>query len=433
MFLLMAVMLLLAAACGPLSSDAPTGKESDTPADPADTAVASGITSTDQDTHEPTEPGTTPITEPESESSAAHATEPPTELITEPPTEPITEPPTEPITEPQTEPITEPPVEPTPDPIPTAYPPLFQALLDRALLNPSEITGTDGDTAPFHMTSVSLYEVLTRAGVTSLADAAGETVPASKYRYWFLYAMDGTYSLYRLMLTGEQPGMGVSFVSLDGEILLNALDRGAEAYPALSEALHNATRGSSPAPHSRILTAYFANPASLGSYLLAEILLTRIAGTAADGVVAAPAHYAACSVTDREYLRVTEALGWLSERHPGLVLWDAERPAGIRLSNGLDLLPHEKQALLCLYTMNVTVCSFAAEISAHAAGCDNSFIASFFGTDQWKITDLVVSPYSSAAGTVARWDNAFGFYNLNSTAVKDQEKHHPAYAGEYAP
>lgn len=265
-FLLMAVVLLLAAACRPLHPDAPIGTESDTPADPSDTAVPSGITSANQDNPEPTEPETAPLTDPESESSTAPATEPPTEPITEPPTEPatesptepatesptepVTEPPTEPITEPPTEPVTEPPtetvtelpVEPDPDPIPSPNPLLFQALLDRGLLHPSEITGTDGDIAPFHITVVSLYEVLTRAGVASLTDEAGETVPASKYRYWFLYAMDGTYSLYRLMLTGEQPGMGVSFVSLDGEILLNALDGGTEAYPALCEALHNATR-----------------------------------------------------------------------------------------------------------------------------------------------------------------------------------------------
>ena len=151
--------------------------------------------------------------------------------------------------------------------------------------------------------------------------------------------------------------------------------------------------------------------------------------TAVDSLVEVPAHYAACSDEDAEFLRVAEALRYLDHRHPGLILWENDRPAQIRIADQTALTDYEKQAILALYTMDVTFCSFAAEVAVHAMMCNQNAAMSY---ERCKIADMAVGEYNGTAGFLARLDNEYGFYNLNSTAVKSQEEHHPSYAGEYA-
>jgi hypothetical protein len=279
---------------------------------------------------------------------------------------------------------------------------------------------------------VSVGELLKRGGISTLAGENGQTVKTDQYKNWYLYTIGEICGLYRMIFDGAQPGIGISFVAFPHAALTDMLTgHGADGY-ALYQALRSVTVSSDAARHSTILTLYFSDPASEGSYRIADTYLEMLAQRTENGILAAPTHYATCSDTDQEYARVVESLRYLSSRYPDLLLWENDRPTGIRIADPDALTATERQAILSLYTMNVTECSFAAEVAAHALGCDNKLMTMLGGYERWKISDMAVGFYSSAAGTVARMSNEFGFYNLNSTAVKSQETAHPHRKGEYA-
>jgi hypothetical protein len=308
----------------------------------------------------------------------------------------------------------------------------LQVLVEQGLLSPSEVTVAADDNALFTICTVSVDTLLTRGGVASLTDENGQTVPIDKYGKWYLYAVGEICGLYRMVFDGAQPGIGISFVAFDLTTLTDMLEGKDTNGYLLYKALRSVTVSSDATRHSTALTAYFADPVSEGAYHVAEVYLSLLVQRAEHGILAAPTHYGTCSVSDQEYARVVEALRYLSSLYPDLILWENERPTGIRVANPMTLTPPEKQAILSLYTMNVTECSFAAEVAAHALGCDDRLMTMLGGYERWKISDMAVGFYSNAAGTVARMSNEFGFYNLNSTAVKSQEAAHPYRKGEYA-
>lgn len=303
-------------------------------------------------------------------------------------------------------------------------------LLDRKWITPDEIRTADSSDIPEILTilTVSLGDILTRAGVEEISDAAGEVQPVTHYESWYLYTLGNTCSMFYMRTDSQSAGMGVSFIELNFDVLrlcLEKQDEGGEALLALTEV----TSASAQGVHTYALTNYFQSPASEGAYLMAECFVEAVTATAVDSLVEVPAHYAACSDEDAEFLRVAEALRYLDHRHPGLILWENDRPAQIRIADQTALTDYEKQAILALYTMDVTFCSFAAEVAVHAMMCNQNAVMSY---ERCKIADMAVGEYNGTAGFLARLDNEYGFYNLNSTAVKSQEEHHPSYAGEYA-
>ena len=305
---------------------------------------------------------------------------------------------------------------------------MLDHLLAQNLLQQEEILTEKGSGTEFFALTASVGDLLERAGYAHLIS---EVLPLNNPD-WYLFAVDETYGLYSMRTSGSVIGASVSFVALDTEPLLALLQGHTDRATDLTNALAAVAKSSGGGKHSAILSGYFADPASSGAYVIAEAYVEVLIARAEDGMVPAPSHYADCPADDPELARITAALRYLDTLYEGLILWEGDRPAGIRIGDPEKPSDHEKQAVLALHTMNVTFCSFAAEIAAHAAGCDNALINLIYGYDRCKISDMVVQKYSSTAGTVARWDNDFGFYNLNSTGVKKQEKAHPKYAGEYA-
>jgi hypothetical protein len=306
-------------------------------------------------------------------------------------------------------------------------------MLEQELVSPSEISATEEDVATFMVMDISLRTLLSRCGIKYMTLEDGGTLSLSKYANWYVYAVGETYGVYRFITDVTQAGVGVglSFMPLDADKLLALLRDGETAPGELYATIRSAASSSSETPHSTVLTGYFADPASKGAYLLAECYLSRVIRSTADGILPAPDHYATCSPADKEFLRVTEFLLYLSSLYPDLILWEGARPVGVRISDPNEPTEIEMQAVLALYTMDVTFCSFAAEVAVHAAGCDNKMISSIMGYGRFKIADMCVTAYSSAEGSIARTDNDFGYYNLNSTAVKKQEAQHPDRIGIY--
>jgi hypothetical protein len=305
---------------------------------------------------------------------------------------------------------------------------IFDRFLSQNLLQQEEILTAEGNNREFFALTASVGDILTRAGYTHLIS---EVLPPNNPD-WYLFAVGETYGLYSMRTSGSVIGADVSFVALDPEPLLALVQGETDRAADLTYALATVTKSSGGGKHSTVLSGYFADPASSGAYVIAEAYVKVLIAHAQEGTVSAPAHYATCPADDQELIRVIDALRYLDTLHEGLILWDGDRPAGVRIGDTESPTAYEKQAVLALHTMNVTFCSFAAEIAAHAAGCDNVLINLFYGYDRCKISDMAVQKYSSTAGTVARWDNDFGFYNLNSTGVKKQEKAHPEHTGEYA-
>ena len=319
------------------------------------------------------------------------------------------------------EPDTEAETQPEEAPAVLTRPAILHTLVTKGLVAENEIVGSVKGGVSFHLLTISLPTLLERGGVTDFTGTA--------YGDWYLYTVGEVCGLYYM----RKAGVGVSFVALSEEALLGCLEGTEGAAQALQTELEGVTRASADSRHSIALTSYFSNPATDGAYRIAEAYLSTVAATAVDGIVAVPAHYGTCDPTDGEYVRVLEAVRYLENLHPGLILWENDRPVGIRISDASHLAGHEKQAIQAFYTMNVTLCSFASEVAVHAAGCDNWLILKYYGYNRCKIADMAVGTYNATAGMVARWENEFGFYNLDSMAVKEQEARHPEYVGEYAP
>ena len=326
-------------------------------------------------------------------------------------------------TSPATETITEPVVDDAIYSAPIRY------LLTGGLISREDVRMSQDGHGTLMLLTVSLGDLLERGGITEVTAAEGESLPVSRYADWYLYTFEDTCSLFYMRAGTASSGMGVSFIELDFEQIKTCLET-REAPDTLCNHLTEVTTASAAGRHAPVLTNYFRNPLSSGTYLMADIFVQAIASRSTEGIVPAPAHYATCPAEDQEFLRVTEALRYLSGQHPELILWENDRPVGVRVADREALTAIEKQTILALYTMDVTLCSFAAEVAVHAMMCDLDFMGSY---DRCKIADMAAGLYSNTAGALARWENEFGFYNLSSTAVKSQEEQHPEYKGEYAP
>ncbi len=311
------------------------------------------------------------------------------------------------------------------------YSATIQYLLDHELISASEVRSYEDTLASFRLVTVSVADLLKRGSIDTLPDDEGQSVSVEVYRDWYLYTAEDYCSLFYMKTGQESTGVGVSFVILDAESLKACLSGADGALAALNRALADVTNPQSEQKHSPVLTGYFKQAMASGAYGIAEAYVEKIAAAGDNGVIPVPHHYTTCPATDAEYIRVIQALRYLDERHPGLMVWEEDRPVGVRVADAQNLHPYEKQAILALYTMDVTFCSFAAEIAAHALGCDTQIITEVYGYERCKIADMAPGRYNEAAGTVARWNNDFGFYNLNSTAVKSQEQYHNEYVGEY--
>lgn len=230
----------------------------------------------------------------------------------------------------------------------------------------------------------SLSDILSEKGIDDFPGADGERLSCSRfYDDWFLYAVPGrtghTYGLLKfreqehdredgLPADGDAPGVTVSFISFAYEILLECiLDPSDENRKRLDWEINRVVvrRGQT---HHSDLKRYFADPKSLGAYLMAELYVRHIAAFAEKGYLELPEQY---KKTVRQHLahknsarlaRLPDFIETLN-RKAGYPLCDRER---LYIRDPENLTQVEAAAILAVHTGNTSVYSFAAEVEYHA-------------------------------------------------------------------
>ena len=216
---------------------------------------------------------------------------------------------------------------------------------------------------------------------------------------------------------GDTPGVTVSFISFQTEILTQCLEAPTfEKRQALNREINRVVsfRGQH---HNPMLKAYFEKTESMGAYLIAEEYVRKIASLAENGRVPTPDAYQKAKKGSRLPTFIEQnnaAAGYTVCDHRFIFIRDAGH-----------LNPFEKLAILAAYTADVSFPSFAAEVQYHAC-----FLTA---PARIPIPFLGHSIYDSAIRADMTIDDCelegpAPFHNLNSHWVRRQAQCHPEYA-----
>ena len=318
-------------------------------------------------------------------------------------------------------------------------PNIFKLLLSDMCIDKSDITGTsDG----FFMVNKSISNILSTKNVFDFSDSSGERLACSKFfDDWFLYAVpndnDYTYSLLKLreqehdaedgsLADGDTPGVTISFISFNGEILMNCLaDPSDENRKKLNTEINRvvAYKGQH---HHNALKRYFKNPKSQGSYLVANMYTKYIASFAVNECLAVPERYKEIVQQSISY-KYSGKLARLPcfvealNKAAGRIVCDNE---SIYLENREELTEYEALAILATHTGNTSVYSFAAEVEYHARFLTPlaKFKIPFFGR---SIYDSAIRADMTVGDT--EFEGPAPFYTETSKIVKRQKSLHNWY------
>lgn len=308
---------------------------------------------------------------------------------------------------------------------------VFRSLLEQKTINEDEISGTaDG----FCALTKSIADILSNHGITSVPKRNGEKLECRLFfDDWYLYAVadktDYTYSLYKmreqeydaklgLKADGDVPGVTISFIAMDTEILMTCLkDPTDHNIRAVNREINRvvARRGQI---HNKELKNYFARTESLGSYWIAKQYTEYIASLAVEGCLPVPEQYA----IDIQSQGTTGRLPRFIEENNRLAGRTVCDHDCIWIQTPGRLSEHERLAILATHTGTVSPYSFAAEVQFHAR-----FLV------WWAKIPLPIvgkSVYASAIRADisiadAEFTGPTPYYRMNSSLVKRQMACHP--------
>lgn len=284
----------------------------------------------------------------------------------------------------------------------------------------------------FWMSRKSVADILLEKDIRTFPNDQGQPRECGLFfDDWHLYAIeDGgwIYSLVKLreqehdkeegrIGDGDTPGVTVSFISFRPEILIQCLaEPTMENRRAMNREINRvvSVKGQS---HHPALKAYFEKTESLGSYLIAEEYVRKIASLAESGRIPTPDVYQKAKKGSRlpAFIeRNNAAAGYTVCDHKSISIQDAE-----------NLNPFEKLAILATYTADVSFPSFAAEVQYHAC-----FLTA---PARIPVPFLGHSIYDSAIRADMTIDDCelegpAPFHNLGSRWVRRQAQCHPEYA-----
>ena len=315
-------------------------------------------------------------------------------------------------------------------------PKIFEFLLSNTNIEKPDILKTsDG----FYMVNRSISNILSSKDIFDFPDSIGERLGCDRFfDDWFLYAVpnenDYTYSLLKLReqehdaengspADGDTPGVTISFISFDCEILTNCLaDPTDENRKKLNCEINRviAYRGQS---HHKALKRYFKNPMSEGAYLVADTYIKTIASYAEDGVLGVPEFYkeivqqSISYKNSSKFARLPHFIESLNKA-AGYVICDNEK---IYIKNRESLTDHEQLAILAMHTGNTSVYSFAAEVEYHARFLTPlaKIKIPFFGR---SIYDSAIRADMTVGDT--EFEGPAPFYRSDSKIVKRQRMLH---------
>ena len=315
-------------------------------------------------------------------------------------------------------------------------PKIFEFLLSNTNIEKSDILKTsDG----FYMVNRSISNILSSKDIFDFPDSIGERLGCDHFfDDWFLYAVpndnDYTYSLLKLReqeydakdgspADGDTPGVTISFISFDCEILINCLeDPTDENRKKLNIEINRvvAYRGQH---HHNALKRYFKNPQSEGSYLVADTYIKTIASYAEGGYLRVPEFYkeivqqSISYKNSSKFARLPHFIESLNKA-AGYVICDNEK---IYIKNRESLTDHEQLAILAMHTGNTSVYSFAAEVEYHARFLTPlaKIKIPFFGR---SIYDSAIRADMTVGDT--EFEGPAPFYRSDSKIVKRQRMLH---------
>lgn len=260
-------------------------------------------------------------------------------------------------------------------------PNFFQILLSETRLQKADIIKTkDG----FFLLYKSLSSILAEKNIVDFPGTNGERLSCDKFfDDWFLYAVpndkDYTYSLLKMReqeydaandwpADGDTPGVTVSFISFDCNILLSCLavpdDKKREK---LSNEIGRVV-SSKGQRHHKAIKEYFKNPKSQAPYLISTLYTKHIAAFANDGCLAVPDCYkktvqlSELYKNSAKFARLPLFIESLNKA-AGRIVCDNEK---IYIRDREIPDEYESLAILATHTANTSVYSFAAEVEYHA-------------------------------------------------------------------
>ena len=254
-------------------------------------------------------------------------------------------------------------------------PELFGWLMELGCFSEAEIyTTSDG----FCAVTTSIADILAHRDITTVPGSSGIQLDCRLFfDDWYLYAVsdgvDCTYSLFKMReqeydaklgrnADGDTPGVTVSFVGLQTNVLLDCLcDPTAQNGKRLNEEINRvvAYRGQR---HSEPLKQYFIRTEAQGAYLVAKLYTGYIASLAQNGCVPVPERYADDYVQKDLQGRIPKFIEE-NNRDAGRMVCDH---TNIYIGDPCEPTERERLAILATHTGNESVFSFAAEVQFHA-------------------------------------------------------------------
>lgn len=315
-------------------------------------------------------------------------------------------------------------------------PEFFQRLVADKCISETDILNTsDG----FFMVYKSVSDILEGRGILDFLDSEDVWLDCDKFfDDWFLYAVpyesDYIYSLVKLreqehdaeqglIADGDTPGVTVSFISLEQEILYDCLKNSSDKNRKKLNAEINRVVSYRGQSHHTALKKYFKNPQSDAPYLIADVYMKHIAGFSENGCLEVPEYYKEIVKQYRlnkksvKLSRLPEFIELLNQK-AGCVVCDNEK---IYIKNPDKPTKYESLAILATHTANTSVYSFAAEVEYHAR-----FLTAlakikipFYGR---SIYDSAIRADMSVGDTELQ--GSAPFYKSGSRIVKRQYKLH---------
>ena len=309
---------------------------------------------------------------------------------------------------------------------------MFRILLSDMCICASDIRKTPDD---FFLVYKSLSAILSEKNIHDFLDSKGERLLCDRFfDDWFLYAVpsgsDYTYSLLKFReqehdaqdgapADGDTPGVTISFISFDCNVLLQCLEAPTDENRTKLNAEINRVVAYKGQRHHTSLKKYFIDPKSEGAYLVADLYTKHIASFAENGCLAVPDAYKEIlqqSISYKhsaELARLPSFIAALNQR-AGYTICDTEK---IYIQNREALTEYESAAILATHAGNTSVYSFAAEVEYHAR-----FLTPFA---KIKIPFLGRSIYDSAIRADMTIDDTefegpAPFYRSDSKIVKKQ-------------
>ena len=311
-------------------------------------------------------------------------------------------------------------------------PKLFELLQSKNIIDELDIQKTDDG---FWLIYKSVSDILAQKNIFEFSDSDGNLFKCNRFfNDWFLYAVPNgreyTYSLLKMReqefdlkeddpSDGDTPGVTISFIALNYKTLLDCLDNPSYDNSFKLNNEINRVVVYKRQLHDKSLKKYFKNPASNGSYLVANLYTSHIANMAPDGFLKVPEYYkeivhkSISYKNSNKFARLPQFIESLNHA-AGYIVCDNEK---IYIKNSKNLTEYETAAILATHTGNTSIYSFAAEVEYHAR-----FLVSFL---KIKIPFFRKSIYESAIrADMTICDNEFEgpapFYRSNSKIVKRQ-------------